>query len=64
MKRNNPDRLRRVIYAGISSAVTLTAAWRALRLLYANPADAAIIAGCAAVWALMRVDVRTKEERA
>ncbi len=55
------DRIRRLVYAGMSAAA-LVIAWRVAGLLIENPADAAIILGCVAVWALARMDVILGEQ--
>lgn len=58
-----PERVKRLIYAGVSSALTIIAVWRAAVLLINNTPDAAIILGCVALWSLMRLDISIGEGR-
>ena len=58
-----PERGKRLIYAGGSSALTIIAVWRAAVLLINNTPDAAIILGCVALWSLMRLDISIGEGR-
>jgi len=51
------DRIRRVAYAAVSAVASLVIAWRVAGLLIGSPTDAAVIFGCVAVMAVMRLDV-------
>ena len=57
-------RILRVAYAALSALASLGIAAVLLRLLACNPREAAILCGCVAVWAIIRLDVRTMDERA
>ncbi len=61
------ERMKRPIYAAVYAGAAIIIAWRVAGLLISAPADAAIIMGCVAVMALVRLDVltmdRAKEER-
>lgn len=52
-----PDRLRRVAYAAVSAVATVVIAWRVGSWMIGSPTDAAVIMGCIAVWAVVRMDV-------
>lgn len=51
------ERIKRVIYAGISCILTGVVAWRAITLLLQNTLDATIILACCVMWLVMRWDI-------
>lgn len=60
MTRVTKRRAARVLALAYSLLMPVTAiifAWRMLHLLATNPADAAIILACVAVWAIVRMDL-------
>lgn len=61
--RGKNARVLRVIYAGLSALAAVGAAATVGSLLVRNPREAAIICGCVAVWAIIRLDVRVMDER-
>lgn len=65
MTKVNKRRLGRVLTLAYSLLLPSTAivfAWRVLRLLVTNPADAAIIMACVAVWSTVRMDLTIWKE--
>ena len=65
MTRVTKRRLGRVLTAAYSLLLPATAiifAWRMMHLLAQNPADAAIIMACVAVWATVRMDLTIWKE--
>lgn len=65
MTRVTKRRIGRVLTLAYSLLLPSTAivfAWRVLRLLVTNPADAAIIMACVAVWSTVRMDLTIWKE--
>lgn len=56
-RRKMAVRVLRLAYSLLIPASAVVFAWRMLRLLATNTADAAIILACVAVWALVRMDI-------
>lgn len=51
------NRIRRVAYAAVSAVASIVIAWRVGSWMIDSPTDAAVIMGCIAVWAVVRMDV-------
>ena len=60
--RKEAARLLRLAYSMLIPASAVVFAWRMLRLLATNTADAAVILACVAVWALVRMDLTLWKE--
>lgn len=56
-RRKMAVRVLRLAYSLLIPASAVVFAWRMLRLLATNTADAAVILACVAVWALVRMDI-------
>ena len=50
-------RVLALAYSLLMPATAIIFAWRMLHLLATNPADAAVILACVAVWAVVRMDL-------
>lgn len=61
-RRKMAVRVLRLAYSLLIPASAVVFAWRMLRLLATNTADAAVILACVAVWALVRMDVTLWKE--
>lgn len=61
-RRKMAVRVLRLAYSLLIPASAVVFAWRMLRLLATNTADAAIILACVAVWALVRMDLTLWKE--
>lgn len=61
-RRKMAARVLRLAYSLLIPASAVVFAWRMLRLLATNTADAAIILACVAVWALVRMDLTLWKE--
>ena len=61
-RRKMAVRVLRLAYSLLIPASAVVFAWRVLRLLATNTADAAIILACVAVWALVRMDLTLWKE--
>ena len=61
-RRKMAVRVLRLAYSLLIPASAVVFAWRMLRLLTTNTADAAIILACVAVWALVRMDLTLWKE--
>lgn len=61
-RRKMAVRVLRLAYSLLIPASAVVFAWRMLRLLATNTADAAIILACVAVWALVRMDLTIWKE--
>lgn len=61
-RRKMAVRVLRLAYSLLIPASAVVFAWRMLRLLATNTADAAVILACVAVWALVRMDITLWKE--
>lgn len=61
-RRKMAVRVLRLAYSLLIPASAVVFAWRMLRLLATNTADAAIILACVAVWAIVRMDLTLWKE--
>ena len=61
-RRKMAVRVLRLAYSLLIPASAVVFAWRMLRLLATNTADAAVILACVAVWALVRMDLTLWKE--
>lgn len=61
-RRKMAVRVLRLAYSLLIPASAVVFAWRMLRLLATNTADAAIILACVAVWAIVRMDLALWKE--
>ena len=61
-RRKMAVRVLRLAYSLLIPASAVVFAWRMLRLLATNTADAAIILACVAVWAVVRMDITLWKE--
>ena len=61
-RRKMAVRVLRLAYSLLIPVSAVVFAWRMLRLLATNTADAAVILACVAVWALVRMDLTLWKE--
>ena len=61
-RRKMAVRVLRLAYSLLIPASAVVFAWRMLRLLATNTADAAVILACVAVWAVVRMDITLWKE--
>ena len=61
MEKTKKGRILRVVYAGLSTAACIGIAITAGSLMIRNPREAAIICGCIAIMAIIRLDVMTMD---